>query len=445
MQSALPFDMPDPFSFERRVVAHYFPSFPLSIDNAPSATDYYNHNFLQPSGEANKYLAQGGYLRARPLPVPAGGAWPLYGLANMMQEVRMAIAVGITGFNVDILSFADAMSPTGHLQMMAQAAAAVDPRFSVIPMPDMSTAFTQDQIVQILASCKAPAFFRLPDGRLMFTAFNATKQPLSYWQGVDSALNAKGVHVAFIPILLGEPASNPLAAVSHGLGDWGTATPAAALSCPPCFMMAVLSQQFRAKDGMFWEASNFDTFRDCLEAAIAGALAGITKFIQVITWNDFSESGQIQPFTDATLALNIGTGYYYLLAYYAAWFMSGVQPDITKDVLYVSYRKMTSTALHLNQANPVLIIPGETETSNIECLAFLTAPGTILINGVATACAAGITSVKTPCVPGIPTFALQRDGSDVFEGPGPVQIYGAAGSPQGTLDLTYWSGCLSAP
>jgi hypothetical protein len=442
----LPFVMPSTdvfFAAERRVVAHYFPSFPLSIDNAPSATDYYNDNYLSPLGEGGKFLKQGGYLRARPLPVAVGSPWPAYGIANMETEVRMAIAVGITGFNVDILSFADAMSETGHLQMMAQAAAAVDPRFSIIPMPDMSTAFTQEQIVQIIASCKSPSFFRLPDGRLMFTAFNATKQPLSYWQGVMSDLNAQGVDVAFVPILLGEPASNPLTSVSHGLGDWGTATPAAALSCPPCFMMPVLPQQFRPKDGIFWEASNLDTFRDCWAAANAGALAGITKFVQAITWNDFSESGQVQPFTDATLELNIGTGIYDLMAYYATWFVTGVQPQITKDVLYWCYRIESSTAAHSNQSQPTTILTGETELSNIECLGFLTAAGTIVINGSATVCKAGITSIKVPTARGNPVMALQRDGSDVFRGTCPKAIYGAGGDPLGTTDMTYWSGSHS--
>lgn len=433
----LPFTMPDPFSFQKRVFAHYFYPFPLSIGNGPSASDYYNLQYLAINGENNAHAAYGGYLRARPLPVPVGTPTG-FALANMQQEVRMAIARGITGFTFDILSFLDAMSLQGHLAVLLNAAQSVDTRFNIIPMLDMSalTGLTQQQAVQLIATFTHPSFLREPDGRLVVAAFDAV-QPLAWWQQVIAALNAQNVDVAFIPVLLGSPTTSPLDPVSLGTGGWGTATPSVALSAAS-YLAPVLPQQFRPKDQIFWEASNFDTFRNGWQAAIAGK----GPYVQLITWSDFSESGQVQPYTDSSLALNIGTGFYDLTAYYATWFMSGSQPAITKDVLYWCYRKSASTVAHPGQSEGFRIVSPPAEVNNIEMLAFLTEPGTLSINGQSLLAPAGITSFKIPAAPGNPVMALQRNGSDVHRGICPVTIYGPAGAPSGVLDMTYWCGNL---
>lgn len=435
----LPFSMPDPFQFPRRAFAHYFYPFPLSIDNHAAVSDYYNLQYLTVNGENNVHAAYGGYLRARPLPVTPGTVTG-FQFDNMVQEVRMALARGITGFTFDILSFLDAMSPSGHLSILLAAAQSVDPRFSIVPMLDMSAmnTLTQTQAVQLITSFTHPSFMREPDGRLLVAAFNAV-QPLSFWQGIISVLNAQNVDVAFLPVLLGSPMSSPLASISIGTGGWGTATPAVALS-PASYMTPILPQQFRPKAQIFWEASNFDTFRNGWVSAISGALAGNTQYVQLITWSDFSEGGQVQPYTDTTLGLNIGTGFYDLTAYYTSWFLSGEQPQITKDVLYWCYRRMPSTAKHTNQPDNFSLVGTQAEVSNFEMLAFLTEPGTLVINGQTMQAPAGITSFKVPATPGNPVFALQRNGSDVHRGTCPITYYGAAGSPAGTLDLLYWSG-----
>jgi hypothetical protein len=449
----LPFVMPPAdvfFNSPKRVVAHYFCPFPLSIDNAPSLTDYYETQFLTVGGESGKHAPYGGFLRQRPPPVAIGAATPGYEIANLQLEVTRAIARGVTGFEFDVLSLADAILPTGqlnpngHLAWLFKAALAADLRFWVVPMLDMSSlgaGLTVAQAVSVLAACSTqPNVARLPDGRMLFTAFNATRMPLTWWQQVIAGLNAQDIDVAFVPVLLGEPASDPYAAIAHGVGGWGTATPDAAKSCPPSFMMPVLPQQFRPDAQCFWEAGNTGSLRAGFLAAIN---APMCQMIQLVTWNDYSESGQVSPCTDATLNPNIGTGFYDLLGYYITWFVTGVQPRITQDVAYWCYKPMLSTAAHANQLLPFKIVPPGIETANIELLAFLTAPATLMINGNATGAPAGITSFVAPMAPGFPQFKVQRDGSDVFEFKGPVQIYGPGGSPAKVTDLTYWSGSHS--
>lgn len=441
----LPIKLPSADTFfesPKRIFAHYFESFPISIDNVSANVDYYNRNYLNPAGEANKFLSQGGFVRTRPLARAISTAlnWKML---DMEAEVQMAIARGITGFSYDILGLAD-VSPTGKLTAMLSAAQAVDTRFKILPMPDMNslTGLTVDQAVTLIAGFTHPSYMRLPDGRLLITAFNANVQPVTWWQAVFAMLNSQGIYVAFVPTLLGEPSSNPLAAISHGFADWGTATPSASKSCPPCSMMGVLPQQFRPKNRIFWEASNSGAFRESWLAAINGG----AEWVQYITWSDFSETGQIQPYTDATLATNIGTGFYDMGAYWATWFATGIAPEITKDVLYWFYRKMPSTAVRNANQTASFSVIGPPEESNIEVVAFLTEPGTVIINGVASPLLPDNvpTSFKVPSAPGFPQIKLQRDGSDVFESVTPVQIYGPAGSPAGTLDLTYWSGSISA-
>ncbi len=137
--ACMPFAMPPPttlFGSSRRVFAHYFYPFPLSIDDQPAASDYYNTQYLTPGGENGKWLAHGGYLRQRPLPVPVGSA-STFVLDNMEREVRLAIAGGITGFTVDVLS-ANQAAAGSQLQNILQAAQLVDSRFAIVAMLDLS-------------------------------------------------------------------------------------------------------------------------------------------------------------------------------------------------------------------------------------------------------------------------------------------------------------------
>ena len=150
------------------------------------------------------------------------------------------------------------------------------------------------------------------------------------------------------------------------------------------------------------------------------------------------------PTIDATLQRNIGTGFYNINGYYAAWFLSGKQPTITHDVLYYFYRREPSNARVTAQARQDYVT-GDAAENNIELLAFLTGPGQLRITiGTKSythdATAGGMVSFKVPLQPGIPVFTLSRNGAQVLTFHGDVQIYGAGGLPSGVADMTYWSG-----
>lgn len=456
--ACLPISMPSAdvlFSSTRKVFAHYLFPFPLSLDNRPAASDYYNDQYLNKHGEGNKWLAQGGYLRQRPLGVPSstGSNWKL---KNMEAEVRAAIARGITGFTFDVMSEAEATEADGPLALMLQAASAVDSRFKIVVMPDM-TALGSDStaVIKIIASvAKYPAAYHLSDGRLVVSAFDAGLNSAGWWKSVLAKLAAEGISIAFVPTFLGS--QSPTAAfdsLTYGYGDWGTATPNSAAhmvqvpdsvhtSSGKTYMMPVNQQQFRPKDFLYWESANSSAFRNSWSSAIQGN----ADWVQVVTWNDFSESGQISPYTDSTLRRDIGSGYYDMNGFFTTWFLTGQQPQITHDVLYYFYRREPTSAIAPAQRKGDAIATG-TAQNEIELVGFLTAPGVlkIAINGTtySQSVAAGIVSFKVPSHAGTPVFTLSRNGTDVFSFQGGVQIFGSAGLPSGVEDLTYWSGSAS--
>jgi len=264
-------------------------------------------------------------------------------------------------------------------------------------------------------------------------------------------LKSRGINIAFVPTFLGWNLYAELfAPISYGFADWGTATDGGSsyfqgtsafvhTTYSKIFMNPVDPQQFRPKDFVYWEAGNSAAFR----AGWMSSIQGEADWVQLVTWNDFSESGQIEPYTDATLKRDIGTGYYDLNGYYATWFLTGQEPNVTHDVLYYFYRREPPGAAGPAQSQKDHVYAGVAE-NNIELLAFLTAPGELKITvGGKTYtknAAAGMVSFKVPALPGIPLFTLSRNGADVFSFKGGVQIYGESGLPSGVIDMTYWSG-----
>lgn len=444
------------FSSPKKVFAHYLSTFPLSIDNRPPAEDYYNTQYLNKNGESNKWLAQGGFLRQRPLGVEPTTATN-WRQRNMELEVSAAIARGITGFTFDVMSVDQATDTTGVVQTMLRAAEAVDPRFKIVVMPDVSV-LKQDSaaVVKIVAAvANSPSAYRLQDGRLVVSAFDAGADTAQWWASVLATLNARGIEVAFVPTFLGWRASaEDFTSISYGFGDWGSATPAGSVSREPdaafahktydrIYMSPIDPQQFRPKSFLYWEAGNSAAIR----AGWMSSIDGGADWVQIVTWNDFSESGEISPFTDATLARNIGTGFYNLSGFYAAWFLSGKEPSITHDVLYWFYRREPTNAAGPDQSQLDRLEDGVAD-NNIELVGFLIAPAYIKITiggkTYSKLSYAGIVSLSVPTAPGIPVFTLTRNKADVFSFQGGVPIRGTEGLSSGEQDMTYWSGSASA-
>jgi Glycosyl hydrolase family 71 len=455
-EACLPIDMPGTdilFSAPRKVFAHYFDRFPLSLDNRDAAEDYYSREFLNPHGEKDKWLAHGGFLRSRPVPVPVGENSG-YVIENLKREIRLAISRGITGFTFDILSPED-IQPGSYLPNMLKAASEVDPRFQIVLMPDIASLGPDTgaviKIIKMLYN--QPGLLHLPDGRLVVSPFLSEAISPEAWKAFKLLLAQDGIKIAFIPTFLNHKYITKYNDVSDGFGTFGTplarqgtalkAGAAAAHADGKIFMAGISGQGYRPKEYHYWEAQGSLAYR----SSWLGAIDGGADWIQLTTWNDFSESTQVLPYTDRSGSS--GTGYFNLTGFYATWFLTGKVPPITHDVLYYFYRRQSVGATAVNAGeqvkNAVFWPRGE---DIIEVVGFLKAPGilAISINGkdYAKKVDAGVQSFSVPLDAGTPRFSLRRDNDAVISFEGATPIAGDSDLPGGYADLTYWSGSASA-
>lgn len=455
--ACLPIVMPgrdEIFASPHKVFAHYFNRFPLSIDNEKATADYYARQYLVPSGENNKWLANGGFLRSRPMPVPIQGN-SHYVVENLKKEIVLALSRGISGFTFDILSLDD-IEPGGRLDKMLRAAAQVDDRFQIALMPDMaSLGADTDKVLAIIKTLyNKRGLFHLVDGRLVISPFLSESVPASAWKAVLSQGSEQGYDIAFVPTFLSLKSEyvDHYAYISDGLGTFGTSLPregaaiadAASLThkANKFFMAGISGQDYRPKDYVFWESEGSLAYRD----SWMGAIARNADWVQLTTWNDFSESTQIEPYTDAEGSS--GTGYFNLTGYYAAWFLTRKQPVITHDVLYYFYRKEPIDAAAPKAAKPTRAVPLFTPGKDlIELVGFLTAPGTLTVSiggrHYTRNVGAGIQPFVVPLGEGTPHFSLSRGGTTLISFDGKPSIVGVEGLSSGYADLTYWSGSAS--
>lgn len=429
----LPFEMPQARELKaskKKVFAHYFTQFPLSIDNRSAEDDYYTKQYLAPDGENGKHKAYGGFLRDRPLPrAPRPEAnWPLL---DKEEEVRRADAIGLDGFSCDLLGYEG-----GHWKAaldLLDAAQHVDPNFKILLMPDMEAAFKQNPEKlsdAILALSKYPAAYRMDDGRLVVSPYRAELQTPEWWKNWLADMKAKGVDIAFVPLFHAWSShAQDYASISTGMSDWGWRSPevnkkwrdipAQAHKFVPIWMMPVAPQDARPRPTIYWEAGNSENYRVMWENAILGR----ADWVQLITWNDYSENTHVSP--------SAGTqwSFYDLTAYYTVWFKTGTPPKIRRDALLYFYRNQSTEAqpdLSL-QTKPFSPTNGSDAPRNeIEVIAFLTQPGTVEISvGGETKSAdypAGMNSFRAPLREGKPVFRLTREGKTVIETAGKFEI-----------------------
>ncbi|MEU2155830.1 endo-1,3-alpha-glucanase family glycosylhydrolase [Streptomyces sp. NPDC019396] len=378
---ALAFDLPAADVLRRsphQVFAHYFPPYPLSFDNEPATQDYYARNYLTPQGEKGKHAAYGGLLRDRPLPVqPSSGDWQL---ANLEREVRTARDAGIDGFTVDILSLTG--TNRERVDLLLRAAQRVDPGFRIVLMPDMTSLDTDprtlaDQLALLAAS---PSAYRLADGRLVVSPFKAEAQDPAWWSQVVDRLRDHGIGTALVPVFLDFRANaERFAPISDTFSSWGNRSYVQqdgvpddiqlARSLGKKWMQAVSVQDVRPNQGVYDEAGNTATLRSTWNHAIADG----ADWVQLTTWNDYSEGSQFAP------SLHNGHTYLDISSYYLTRFKTGSWPRIVRDTAYITSRvqftSTTSAAKH-----PLLMRPrpGTAPASDqVEVLTFLTAPATV--------------------------------------------------------------------
>ncbi|MFI1169262.1 glycoside hydrolase family 71 protein [Streptomyces sp. NPDC020801] len=418
---ALPFDLPSPDVLRKSphlVFAHYFPPYPLSLDNQPAQHDYYARNYLTPQGEQGKHASYGGLLRDRPLPVPpSSGNWQL---ANLEREVRTARDAGLDGFTVDILSLTGANRH--RVELLLRAAHRVDPGFRIVLMPDMTSLHTDphtlaDQLAELAAS---PSAHRLADGRLVVSPFKAEEHSPAWWSQVIARLRDHGIATALVPVFLNFRANaERFAPISHAFSSWGNRSYTRQDDVPgnirlahllgKKWMQAVSVQDARPDQGVYDEAGNTATLRSTWNHAISDG----ADWVQLTTWNDYSEGTQFAP------SLHNGHTYLDISSHYLTRFKTGAWPQIVRDTVYVTSRvQFTDSGGASLQRRLMRPRPGTAPPSDqVELLTFLTAPATVSAR-VGTAryiyrAPIGVHAQDIPLSPGRTEAVVRRAGDTV--------------------------------
>lgn len=417
----LAFIMPNPSvlrAAHHKVFAHYFTQFPRSIDNLPPAEDYYASHYLMPSGEHNKFLHQGGFMRQRPLQraVDTRTDWEQ---EDLRWEVRTAAAAGIDGFCLNLLETQGVH--WGRAKALLSAASA-SPGFSIMLMPDITSAFkTPTEVVDAMVELGAfPAALRLADGRLVVAPYCPQVRSTAWWQEVMAECSARGLRIALFPVLQSlEQNLDLFSPLSVGLSEWGMRTPATAggrADFPAqahrrglLWMEPVSPQDMRPKDLFLFEAGNTALFRTMWMRAIDHD----ADWVQLITWNDYSEATEIAP--------SSGTGWMFmdLTAWYTARFKTGQWPTVVRDVAWLVHRTQRSS-LQPTQQERAFTWRDSQPLDEVEAVLLLKAPAEVRLESGKTTSTqvlpAGLSRMAVSLSLGRPHLTVRRNGQTILRG-----------------------------
>ena len=386
----LPFDMPSRTTLaasSKKVTAHYFPQFPISVDNADPNSDYYARNWLLAAGENGKHVAYGGYLRDRPLGrAPISGDWQL---ADATTESKWARDAGIDAFLVDTLSWTTANGNYVRGRKIFDGAKNLgDSTFKVAYMVDTDIVSGSDSATaaaRIADAYKSGAYWTI-GGKLVVASYrpegNSTP---AFWQAIDTALKTTyGLPgMVFVPCYSSNwNAHSTFDSITYAMGVWTIGnTPGVnsaswnntATSVGKLFMQPIAFGDSRPRSGVFDEQQGMATLRDQWLTAIANDV----DWVQYRTWSDFSEGAQMIP------SRNHGYGYLDVSAYYLTRWKTGAYPTIKQDALYLSHRISTWNN-HNTQASQTVWQNPRNSSSNpgndiVDVMSFLTAPGKVTV------------------------------------------------------------------
>ncbi|GAM24845.1 hypothetical protein SAMD00019534_080200 [Acytostelium subglobosum LB1] len=415
----------------KKVFAHYFSQFPIAIDNVDSSNDYYTRNFLNPLGENKAHFNCGGFFRQRPLPRPVRPESNWADL-DMRLEVTRAIALGLDGFTYDMLSLTSTSVYWTRLLAIMKAAIYVDPAFKIVLMPDMNAGWASSNasnlipaIVTLVNSPDNAALYRDASGNLVISAYRANNQSPAWWANLVSTLKTGyNISVVLWPVFPSITSSliSSYGASSVGMSNWdGNCVKNAASfvnaannlhTAGEKYMSPVMSQNHRPKEFHYWEARNSEAMR----AHFMAAINGNAEWIQIITWNDYSEGTEISPSSGTQYS------YYDVAAYYLRWYKLGTPPAIYRDAIYYFHRNSLTTQkpdIPAHQTQNFSLVPCDPAVDRVEVLAFLTAPANITItqggNKVNKYVPAGVQSVTANLIPGsTPVFKVTRNGATII-------------------------------
>ena len=399
--AATPTTKPDPGLFfskstersDKLVLAHWFPPYPISINNASTrAQSTYATTYLTPTGESGKWSPYGRFLSTAPLFRPQrGGDWRL---EDAKDDIRAAQTFGLDGFVFDLLGSGDMNNRnwSGAL-ILAQAADELGTGFKVIPMMDKNGSTGKGTPAN--AAAALAAFANRPsalyiDGEFVISSFkgegSGTAADVQWWADTLKILQRDHkIDAGWLAGFLDFGKASMFKDLTIGEGSWGggddpvtigrsgnqvaTTHARGKLAMSPVGTSAV-----RRTQGVFDESANTEATRAYWEKAIRED----PDMIQMVTWNDYSEGNTYQPSEGA------GYGPLTVASWYIEKYKHGSYPQILKDELILTNRNQFAGSAWTSghTATVKQWDRGQQRTTvrdTVEVLTFLTKPTTVTV------------------------------------------------------------------
>jgi hypothetical protein len=416
----------------RMVFAHYMPCFPPRGIN-PESGYWYGTQF-DPRYDDH---------RARPILYTSSLTAPDPELQAYVDEINMAKSYGLDGFLVDELE--DSPGYRACWQHLLRAAEivgnfkiGVTPDYATLNNPDGGDIKNQSRQQKIKhwldIAGNSPALLRLdnkpcvipygvghPDGKsvigekAMVDWFAQSGMPIAYMatHGLDWPLYkqpyANDPQTGFQTFAFGTGSFCPGADTGlrqRALDYW-----------PKSFMQMGENSFLYMNPGPNWyiNAHGSTVYRDIWQWNITHR--DRYRWVQVITWNDWGESG-IAPSVNHFMAWQPVT------KYYTDWFKTGTAPRITKDIVFVYHRAQPVKAAPTRYPKRTIKTDA---TDDVEALAFLTAPATLILQTGETVyrqeVPAGVQSLLKPVELGVQSARIERNGKVIASATSPVPCH----------------------
>ena len=392
--------------------------------------------------------------------------------ATLQNDVRAALELGLDGFAIDAFSGNQAKGLMSAFIVAADSIGATTFKFFL--SADMSLNFSAAEIIDVMQQFGANPHYLKINNHPLLSTYGGGSLGNVWWQDkVLSPLKEKGMTVTFIPYFdrpnpnaddpsyenWGKvlqnfpsvdglfnflvPGSTPFSSNDERIGHhwWSTIEADEALSravhdsgklymatyMPYYWAVCHPARQYMEHQG----GRGMDNWWSSI---IRNQKPDI---VQIVTWNDYSESTFIQPTRiPATKFPGIGSqphlGYYELLKYYISWFHAGTPPRIVKDGFFVFYRLHPKDAHAGNDASACSLgpIPSHQRWGKIEDAVYvtsvLTASSDLVVRFGGTQrmypLTAGKHELEVPFGIGTPTFELWRGGKLLAKLKGPPVV-----------------------
>jgi glucan endo-1,3-alpha-glucosidase len=379
-------------------------------------------------------------------------------VAGYQREIKEAQDAGIDGFVLDVGAWNNPawMYYNQRVALIFDAAEALGTGFKLSFFLEFSGTTNIADLVHKYA--RRPNTFWY-NGGMVLSSWGMNDVPSMGWVGLNwtnilSGLKSEGYPIFFIPhfwpayaheLPTYDDAQSLLAtnaAILNGLFLFGGAgLPAQLAQCNSNYNKAVHQAGKTFMAGIsphYWGNAQptsgrryFESYGgEGLDLQWKSIITNQPQWVNIVTWNDFNESTYISPVEDAGQYFGALTtphryshkGYLEFSKHFIAWFKSGKEPAIDRDVVFYFYRTHPKIAVASDTNDvPVTSLAGDVQDT-IYTTATLTASAQLLVSSGGTvttnSLGTGVTTLRTPFKPGPQILSLYRNGQLVMASQG---------------------------